>query len=96
MWERHLRHTKIVCTSVPRASPPKVVLALTGSGDGCGLGSTFLTDARRPRPAPCRGPCRGASMGRHLAVLQDLQGPKSGWAVSQGVGHPSGGEPHDR
>jgi pyruvate kinase len=89
-----MRHTKIVCTLGPASQSPEVVLALTEAGmDVARLNFSHGTRADHGRRLDAvRTVAR--ETGRHLAVLQDLQGPKIrlGGFASEGVtlaeGHP--------
>jgi pyruvate kinase len=76
--------TKIVCTIGPASRPPRVLSALIRAGMSVSR-LNFSHGTHEEHDAAIRGIRREAArQGRHVAILQDLQGPKIRLGVFEG------------
>lgn len=71
-----MRRTRIVCTLGPASTSPSVVRRLITAGMDVARLNFSHGDADQHRQAACRVREAAGAAGRHVALLQDLQGPK--------------------
>jgi len=71
-----VRRTRIVCTLGPASTSPSVVRRLIAAGMDVARLNFSHGDADQHRQAACTVREAARAAGRHVALLQDLQGPK--------------------